>query len=84
MILMYICVYICACITGCFDLINFPNTAKAPRKQFCHMFIARKPGVWSRKHRERNRKDLQKYYVSLMKYINPFEHRPQGNEHVEY
>ena len=31
-----------------FDLINFPNTTKAPGSQF-----ARRPGVWSRKHHER-------------------------------
>ena len=45
-----------------------PNTAKAPRKQFYEIFLARKPGVWTRKH-------LRKHHVSTMKYNNDFEHR---------
>ena len=29
-----------------------PNTLKPPQKQLCHMFTARKSGVWSWKHSE--------------------------------
>ena len=50
-----------------------PNTPKAPRKQLCQMFTARKPGVWSRKHCEST--CLRKHHVSIMKYQTRFEHR---------
>ena len=59
-----------SCITGCFDLLNFPNMAKAPRKQSnvhcvkARSVVAKAP--W---------KDLWKHHVSTMKYNNDFEHR---------
>ena len=63
------------CITSCFDLINFPNTEKARRKQFCQTFIARKPGDAGSVVAKAPRKDLRKHQVSRTECTDPFEHR---------